>query len=441
MAGKQIESVMDKLVSLCKRRGFIFQSSEIYGGLNSCWDYGPLGVELKRNIKDFWWDWMTRRRDDIEGLDASILMSPRVWEASGHVSGFTDPLVDCKNCKQRFRADQIPNVKVCPACGKETLTEARQFNLMFKTFMGPVEEAASQIYLRPETAQGIYVNFLNVQTAMRRKVPFGIAQIGKAFRNEITPGNFIFRTREFEQMEMQFFIKPGTEEEWFEKWKADRMEYYKALGLNPEKLRFHPHGPGELAHYAKAAADIEFEFPFGWQELEGIHNRTDFDLKRHNEYSGKETLSYFDETTSERFVPYVIETSAGCDRTLLTLLAGGYDEEEDRVVLRLSPKIAPIKAGVFPLVKKEGMVEAAQDVYERLRKKHRVFYDVSGSIGRRYRRMDEAGTPLGITSDGQTLEDNTVTIRERDSMAQHRVKIDEVAAWVDRFIENGSSVA
>ncbi len=441
MAGKQIESVMDKLVSLCKRRGFIFQSSEIYGGLNSCWDYGPLGVELKRNIKDFWWDWMTRRRDDIEGLDASILMSPRVWEASGHVSGFTDPLVDCKNCKQRFRADQIPNVKVCPACGKETLTEARQFNLMFKTFMGPVEEAASQIYLRPETAQGIYVNFLNVQTAMRRKVPFGIAQIGKAFRNEITPGNFIFRTREFEQMEMQFFIKPGTEEEWFESWKADRMEYYKALGLNPEKLRFHPHGPGELAHYAKAAADIEFEFPFGWQELEGIHNRTDFDLKRHNEYSGKETLSYFDETTSERFVPYVIETSAGCDRTLLTLLAGGYDEEEDRVVLRLSPKIAPIKAGVFPLVKKEGMVEAAQDVYERLRKKHRVFYDVSGSIGRRYRRMDEAGTPLGITSDGQTLEDNTVTIRERDSMAQHRVKIDEVAAWVDRFIENGSSVA
>jgi glycyl-tRNA synthetase len=441
MAGKQIESVMDKLVSLCKRRGFIFQSSEIYGGLNSCWDYGPLGVELKRNIKDFWWDWMTRRRDDIEGLDASILMSPRVWEASGHVSGFTDPLVDCKNCKQRFRADQIPNAKVCPACGKETLTEARQFNLMFKTFMGPVEEAASQIYLRPETAQGIYVNFLNVQTAMRRKVPFGIAQIGKAFRNEITPGNFIFRTREFEQMEMQFFVKPGTEEEWFESWKADRMEYYKALGLNPDKLRFHPHGPGELAHYAKSAADIEFEFPFGWQELEGVHNRTDFDLKRHNECSGKETLSYFDETTSERFVPYVIETSAGCDRTLLTLLAGGYDEEEDRVVLRLSPKIAPIKAGVFPLVKKEGMVEAAQDVYERLRKKHRVFYDVSGSIGRRYRRMDEAGTPLGITTDGQTLEDSTVTIRERDSMAQHRVKIDEVAAWVDRFIENGSSVA
>ncbi len=439
MAGKQIESVMDKLVSLCKRRGFIFQSSEIYGGLNSCWDYGPLGVELKRNIKDFWWDWMTRRRDDIEGLDASILMSPRVWEASGHVSGFTDPLVDCKNCKQRFRADHLPaGSKVCPACGKETLTEARQFNLMFKTFMGPVEEAASQIYLRPETAQGIYVNFLNVQTAMRRKVPFGIAQIGKAFRNEITPGNFIFRTREFEQMEMQFFVKPGTEEEWFESWKADRMEYYKALGLDPAKLRFHPHGPGELAHYAKSAADIEFEFPFGWQELEGIHNRTDFDLKRHNEYSGKETLSYFDETTSERFVPYVIETSAGCDRTLLTCLAGGYDEEEDRVVLRLSPKIAPIKAGVFPLVKKEGMVEAAQDVYNRLRKQFRVFYDLSGSIGRRYRRMDEAGTPLGITADGQTMEDNTVTIRERDSMAQHRVKIDEVVAWVERFIQNGS---
>ncbi|OGG05417.1 MAG: glycine--tRNA ligase, partial [Candidatus Glassbacteria bacterium RIFCSPLOWO2_12_FULL_58_11] len=380
MVSNTAESVMEKLVSLCKRRGFIFQSSEIYGGLNSCWDYGPLGAELKRNIKDFWWSWMTRAREDVEGLDASILMHPRVWEASGHVEGFTDPLVDCKNCKQRFRADQIDS-KVCPACGKETLTEARKFNLMFRSHMGPVEDEASLVYLRPETAQGIYVNFLNVQTAMRRKVPFGIAQIGKAFRNEITPGNFIFRTREFEQMEMQFFVKPGTDEEWFESWKEDRMRYYVALGIRPDKLRFHQHGPNELAHYARAAFDIEYEFPFGWQELEGVHNRTDFDLKRHNEYSGKSSLSYFDESTGERFVPYVIETSAGCDRTLLTCLVDAYAEEAERVVLRLPPKLAPVKAGVFPLVKKDGMAEAAADIYEELRKTHKVFYDESGSIG------------------------------------------------------------
>jgi glycyl-tRNA synthetase len=433
MAVNEKESIMDKLVSLCKRRGYIFQSSEIYGGINSCWDYGPLGVELKRNIKEFWWRWMTLDRDDIEGLDASILMHPRVWEASGHVEGFTDPLVDCKNCKQRFRADQIQG-NTCPACGKETLTQPRQFNLMFKTHMGPVEDDASLVYLRPETAQGIYVNFFNVQTALRRKIPFGIAQIGKAFRNEITPGNFIFRTREFEQMEMQYFVKPGTDQEWFEKWKEDRMQYYLALSLKKEKLRFHQHGPGELAHYARAAFDVEYEFPFGWQELEGIHNRTDFDLSRHNDYSGKDSLSYFDEATGERFVPYVIEASAGCDRTLLTCLVDAYDEEEERVVLRLSPKIAPIKAGVFPLVKKEEMVKAARDVYERLRRKFKTFYDHNGSIGRRYRRQDEAGTPLGITTDGQTIEDYTVTIRERDSMNQHRVKIDEVAEWVSRYV-------
>ena len=433
MTAKQPEAVMDKLVSLCKRRGYIFQSSEIYGGLNSCYDYGPLGVELKRNVKNFWWEWMTLRRDDVEGVDASILMHPRVWEASGHVEGFTDPLVDCRNCKQRFRADQITG-STCPNCGKETLTEARQFNLMFKTHMGPVEDDASQVFLRPETAQGIFVNFLNVQTAMRRKIPFGIAQIGKAFRNEITPGNFIFRTREFEQMEMQYFVKPGTDEEWFERWREDRMDYYVRLGLRPEKLRWHQHGPKELAHYARAAYDIEYEFPFGWQELEGVHNRTNFDLSRHNEFSGKNGLSYFEESSGERFVPWVIETSAGCDRTVLTVLVDAYDEEEERVVLRLPPKLAPVKAGVFPLVKKDGMVEAAVDVYERLRKVHKSFYDDGGSIGRRYRRQDEAGTPLGITTDGQTAEDGTVTIRERDSMQQHRVKIEDVPGWVSRFV-------
>jgi len=410
MTAEPIESLMEKLVSLCKRRGYLFQSSEIYGGLGSCWDYGPLGVELKQNVKDFWWRWMTLERDDVEGLDASILMHSKVWEASGHVEGFTDPLVDCRNCKQRFRADEVEGAK-CPACGKEALTEARMFNLMLKTHMGPVEDDTALVYLRPETAQGIFVNFLNVQTAMRRKIPFGIAQIGKAFRNEITPGNFIFRTREFEQMEMQYFVQPGTDEEWFEKWKENRMNFYLALGLKKEKLRWHEHGSDELPHYARAAFDIEYEFPFGWQEIEGVHNRTDYDLARHNEYSGKSNLSYFDESTGERYVPYVIESSAGADRTMLTCLVDAYDEEEERVVLRLSPKLAPIKAGVFPLVKKEGMVAAAKETYEALRKKLKTFYDEGGSIGRRYRRQDEAGTPLGITTDGQTLEDNTVTIR------------------------------
>jgi len=438
MAGKPLESVMEKLVSLCKRRGYVFQSSEIYGGLGSCWDYGPLGVELKQNVKDFWWRWMTLERDDVEGLDASILMHPKVWQASGHVEGFTDPLVDCRNCKQRFRADMVQGAK-CPACGKEALTEARQFNLMFKTHMGPVEDDTALVYLRPETAQGIFVNFLNVQTAMRRKIPFGIAQIGKAFRNEITPGNFIFRTREFEQMEMQYFVKPGTDDEWFEKWKEDRMNFYLALGLKKEKLRWREHGPDELAHYARTAFDIEYEFPFGWQEIEGVHNRTDFDLVRHNEYSGKGNLSYFDESTGKRYVPYVIETSAGADRTVLTCLVDAYEEEEERVVLRLAPKLAPVKAGVFPLVKKEGMVAAAKEIYEALRRKHKSFYDEGGSIGRRYRRQDEAGTPLGITTDGQTLEDNTVTIRQRDSMDQVRVPVPEVVDWVSRYIEQSNS--
>ena len=426
------QNLMEKLVSLCKRRGFIFQSSEIYGGINSCYDYGPLGVELKRNIKEAWWNAMVTSRDDIEGLDAAILMHPRVWEASGHVEGFTDPLVDCKKCKRRFRADHIEGDR-CPVCGGE-LTEVRKFNLMFKTYMGPVEEEAAIVYLRPETAQGIYVNFLNVQMASRQKIPFGIAQIGKAFRNEITPGNFIFRTREFEQMEMQFFVKPGTDAEWFEYWKDQRLAWYDQIGIRRSKLRLHQHTPDELAHYASAAYDIEYEFPFGWQELEGIHNRTDFDLKRHMEYSGKD-MRYFDQEEGQKYIPYIIETSAGCDRTLLTVLVDAYEEEQlekdTRVVLHLSPRLAPIKAGIFPLVKRDGMPELAQKIKEQLQGKYRVFYDESGAIGRRYRRMDEAGTPFGITVDSQSLEDETVTIRERDSMQQTRVHISKIEEFME----------
>ncbi|MDP3774517.1 MAG: glycine--tRNA ligase [Gemmatimonadales bacterium] len=432
---------MEKLVSLCKRRGFVFQSSELYGGIGSVWDYGPLGVELKRNIKDRWWRSMVHARDDIEGLDAGILMHPRVWEASGHVSGFTDPLVDCKQCKQRFRSDD-PRIKgtpgqpdgQCPVCGtRGSLTAPRLFNLMFKTFMGPVEEEASVVYLRPETAQGIYVNYLNVLQGSRQKVPFGIAQIGKAFRNEITPGNFIFRTREFEQMEMQFFVRPGTDEEWFEFWRHERMKWHEALGVRQEKLRFHQHTAGELAHYAKAAYDIEYEFPFGWHEFEGIHNRTDFDLSRHQEYSGKK-LEYFDQERNERYLPYVVETSVGADRTALVVLLDAYHEEavegETRVVLRLHPAIAPIKAAVLPLVKKDGMPEIARRIYDELRTRFSVFYDDGGSIGRRYRRQDEAGTPFAITVDGQTKEDATVTVRHRDTLAQDRVAMDRLPNWV-----------
>jgi len=435
VAKNNSNNVMDKLVSLAKRRGFIFQSSEIYGGINSCYDYGPLGVEMKKNIKELWWKSMVYERDDIEGLDASILMHPKVWEASGHVEGFTDPMVDCKVCKSRFRADQIDLSKPCPVCGnKNTFTEARQFNLMFKTFMGPVEDSANIVYLRPETAQGIYVNFHNVREAARRKLPFGIAQIGKAFRNEITPGNFIFRMREFEQMEMQFFVRPGEDEKWFEYWKETRRQWYKRLGLNETKLRFHQHGKDELAHYAKAAFDIEYEFPFGWNEVEGIHNRTDFDLKRHMEYSGKD-LRYFDDQSKERFIPYVIETSVGCDRLLLTCLADAYTEEEERVVLKLAPAIAPIKAAVFPLVKRDGMPEIAKKIINDLRGDFRVFYDESGSVGRRYRRMDEAGTPFCFTVDSQTLEDNTVTVRYRDSMEQERLAMDEIKPFLQEKIK------
>ncbi len=403
---------MEKLVSLAKRRGFVFQSSEIYGGLGSVWDYGPLGVELKKNVKERWWRSMVHEREDIEGLDAAILMHPKVWEASGHVAGFTDPLVDCKHCKNRFRADD-PRIKgtpgqpdaQCPVCGSRgTLTPPRMFNLMFKTFMGPVEEAAAVVYLRPETAQGIYVNYLNVLQSSRQKIPFGIAQLGKAFRNEITPGNFTFRTREFEQMEMQFFVKPGSDGEWFEFWRHERMN------------------------------DIQYEFPFGWNEFEGIHNRTDFDLSRHQQFSGKK-LEYLDPGTNERFIPYVVETSAGADRTTLALLCDAYREQEvageKRVVLQLHPALAPLKAAIFPLVNKDGMPELARRIFDDLRGRFNVFYDDSGSIGRRYRRQDEAGTPFGITIDGQSVaQDGTVTVRDRDTLQQERVAGERLAAYL-----------
>ena len=426
----QADKTMDKIVSLAKRRGFIFQSSEIYGGINSCYDYGPLGIELKKNIKELWWKTMVYERDDIEGIDASILMHPKVWEASGHVAGFSDPLVDCKICKSRFRADKIDTDKPCPVCGnKDSFTEIRQFNLMFKTFMGPVEDSSNIVFLRPETAQGIYVNFHNVREASRKKLPFGIAQIGKAFRNEITPGNFTFRTREFEQMEMQFFVQPDEDQKWFEYWKETRMKWFNRLGLRSEKLRFHEHGKDELAHYAKSAFDIEYEFPFGWQEVEGIHNRTDFDLGRHTEYSGKD-LRYFNDQTKERFLPYIIETSIGCDRVLLTTIVDAYCEEEERVVLKFAPAIAPIKVAIFPLVKRDGMDEIAKKITDDLRGDYRIFYDESGSIGRRYRRQDEAGTPFCITVDSDTLQDKTVTVRNRDTMEQKRIPITNIRTFL-----------
>ena len=437
---------MEKLVSLAKRRGFVFQSSEIYGGLGSVWDYGPLGVELKRNLIERWWRSVVQEREDIEGMESAILMHPKVWEASGHVASFTDPLVDCRQCKKRFRADD-ERIKgkpgeesaQCPVCGsKGTLTDPRMFNLMFKTFMGPVEDTAAQVFLRPETAQGSYVNFLNVMQASRQKIPFGIAQVGKAFRNEITPGNFIFRTREFEQMEMQYFVKPGEDEEWFEYWHEERMRWHYDLGIDPDKLRYHPHGPDELAHYAKRAEDIQYHFPFGWQEYEGIHNRTDFDLSRHQEYSGKK-LQYVDPATKEHFTPYVVETALGVGRLFLVVMADAYREEEvegaTRIVLGLHPSIAPVKVGIFPLVKKDGMPELARNIYKELQKLFAVFYDDGGSIGRRYRRQDEAGTPFGVTVDGQSMTDSTVTIRDRDTLKQDRVSVDQLATYLTERLQ------
>jgi glycyl-tRNA synthetase len=430
-------TTMDKLVSLCKRRGFIFQSSEIYGGLTGAWDYGPLGVQLKNNIRDFWWKEMTQMHDNIVGLDASILMHPKVWEASGHVSNFTDPMVDCKQCKSRFRADQIDLEAACPNCGtKGSFTEPRNFNLMFSTHIGAVHDASSVIYLRPETAQGIYADFKNVVQSSRVKIPFGIAQVGKSFRNEITTKNFIFRSCEFEQMEMQYFCKPGSDEHWFSFWRDQRMAFYHKMGIKPESLRWHRHGEDELAFYAKDAYDIQFDFPMGWQELEGVHNRTDYDLTQHQKFSGKD-LTYLEQETKERYVPYVVETSAGLTRNVLMVLSDAYEEQEleggdVRTVLHFHPSIAPVTVAVLPLVKKDGIDEFATRLEHGLREDFATFYDQSGAIGRRYRRMDEIGTPYCVTVDYQTLDDDTVTLRFRDSMEQVRVSISDLVATIKK---------
>ena len=442
------ESSLDKIISLCKRRGFIFQSSEIYGGFGAVYDYGPLGVELKNNISQTWWKFMTHNHENILGLDSGILMHPKIWEASGHVDAFNDPLVDCKHCKARYRADELVkgdfvntkwNEIQCPKCGTTgNLTDPRQFNLMFKTNIGPIESDSDIAYLRPETAQGIYVNYLLVQGTMRQKVPFGIAQIGKAFRNEIIARNFIFRTREFEQMEMQYFVQPGTDDDAMVEWKDKRYNFYiNELGINKEKLRFHQHGKDELAHYAKEAWDIEYEFPFGWSEVEGIHNRTDFDLQRHQEFSGK-NMQYSDQLLNEKYFPYIIETSAGLNRMLLTILCDAYwdDSENNRVVMKLHPKIAPIKAVVCPLVKKDGLPEIGHKIIDELINDFKVVYDQQGSIGKRYYRQDEAGTPFCITVDHESKENNTVTLRNRDDQNQDRVPINDLKLIIQNRMDN-----
>lgn len=430
---------IENIVSLSKRRGFIFQSSEIYGGLGSTWDYGPLGVEMKRKIKNHWWHEMVTSRDNIVGMDAAILMHPNVWEASGHVSNFHDPMVDCKNCNARYRADHVNLDKPCTRCGIKDWTEPRQFNLMFKTSIGPVVGSGEIAYLRPETAQGIFVNYANVQTTSRQKLPFGIAQLGKAFRNEITTGNFLFRTREFEQMEMEFFVHPDDTGKWLEYWSNERLNWFKSLGVSEDKLRLRPHGDDELAHYSSACYDIEYEFPFGWSELEGIADRGTFDLDQHNEHSGKKQ-QYFDPQTNSRYVPAVVEASAGVDRAFLTCLVDAYTEEEvrgeKRTVLKLSPKIAPITCAVFPLVKKDGQPEKAQKIVKDIRKEFSAFFDMGGSIGKRYRRQDEAGTPFGITVDHDTMEDDTVTLRNRDTMEQIRIPAESVVRALRDKIES-----
>jgi len=435
---------MDKIVSLCRRRGFVFPSSEIYGGLGSAYDYGHYGVLTKNNIKARWWEAMIQEREDIVALDSAIILNPRVWEASGHVTGFTDPLVDCRTCKLRFRADHLEQ----SACGRKPskrpgetpdcdLTDARQFNLMFKTQVGALEDSGSAAYLRPETAQGIFINFKNVLQIARRRPPFGIAQIGKSFRNEITPGNFLFRTREFEQMEMEFFVPPLEADEWFAYWIEQRRAWYVRYGLRESHLRVRPHEADELAHYARAASDIEYLFPIGWSELEGIANRGTFDLTQHTDNSGTK-LEYVGEG-GERYTPHVIEPAGGPDRTFLALLVDAYDEEvvaeRDRTVLRLHPAIAPVKAAILPLIPRNGdMVEKALRLDEDLRRRFMVEYDDSGQIGRRYRRQDEIGTPFAFTVDDETLEDDTVTVRDRDSLAQERLPIGGVAAWLEEAL-------
>ena len=468
MSTEQSHLTMENLASLCKRRGFIFQSSEIYGGLNGFWDYGPLGCELKRNVREAWWRDMVLHREDVVGLDCSIIMHPRIWEASGHVGGFTDPMIDCRGCKKRFRADQlfeelglkpnesakveekfkIPEGTKCPACGSKEFTEPRAFNLMFKTFVGPLQDESSVAYLRPETAQGIFAQFGNVIATARQKVPFGIAQIGKAFRNEINPRNYTFRSREFEQMELEFFIKPGTDQEWHNYWVAERIKWYETIGLPKESITQYVYGKGELAHYASACVDIMYAFPFGVQELEGIAARGNFDLSRHQEFSGK-SMEYFNQETNEKFIPHVVEPSAGVDRICLALLCNAYREEwipkegpaipaepgkqppegfEARTVMRFAPRVAPIKVAIFPLLKnKPELVDKSREIFLNLRQHWACFYDQTGAIGRRYRRQDEIGTPFCVTIDFDTLKDNTVTLRERDSMQQIRIPVDQLS--------------
>jgi glycyl-tRNA synthetase len=424
---------LDTIVNLCKRRGIVFPSSEIYGGLRSAWDWGALGVELKRNVKEEWWRAMVHLRDDVVGLESSILMAPKVWEASGHVATFTDPLVECTECHHRFRADHIDLTRACQNCGRgPAWTEPRNFNLMFKTHMGPVEDSANVVYLRPETAQGMFVDFPTVQTTTRKKIPFGIAQQGKSFRNEITPHNFVFRTREFEQMEMEFFVKPGTDEEWHDYWVAERMGWYASLGMRSEKLRLREHEADELSHYAKRTFDIEYDFPgMGWSEVEGIANRTDYDLKAHSRHSGEE-LSYWDPDTEERYVPYVIEPSVGVERPTLAFVIDAYREEEaptasgkveKRTVLALDKRLAPYKVAVLPLSKHADLSPVAEALARDVRPHFVTDIDVSGSIGKRYRRQDEVGTPYCVTVDFDTLSDNQVTVRDRDSMEQERIPI------------------
>jgi glycyl-tRNA synthetase len=433
---------MDKIVSLCKRRGFIFPSSEIYGGLGSSYDYGHYGVLLKNNVKAQWWKALLQERDDVVALDSAIIQHPMTWVASGHLAGFTDPLVDCRTCKLRFREDHIGQ----SACGRKPskhpgetpdcdLTEARDFNLMFETTVGPVKEQGSTVYLRPETAQGIFLNFKNYLQFSRKKPPFGIAQIGKSFRNEITTGNFIFRTREFEQMEMEFFVPPDQAQQWFEHWLEQRVDWYTGLGIRPDHLRLRPHDAEELSHYSSGTSDVEYLFPIGWSELEGIANRGNFDLTQHAEHSGQK-LEYVDTATGERYVPHVIEPAAGADRALLAFLADAYDEDEiegeKRTVLRLHPQLAPVKVAVLPLVRKDGQPELAGEIYRDLRERVQAEYDEGGAIGRRYRRQDEIGTPWAVTIDHQSLEDRTVTLRDRDSLSQDRIAIAELPAEIDR---------
>lgn len=437
------EDLMERIVSLCRRRGFIYPGSEIYGGLANCWDYGPLGSQLKKNVKDLWWRTVVQERDDMVGLDAAILMHPRTWEASGHVGNFSDPLVDCKKCKQRFRADQMEEAAKCPEGGQHEFTEVRQFNLMFQTQMGVVQDETSSVYLRPETAQGIFVNFKNVQTSSRKKLPFGIAQIGKSFRNEITPRRFTFRTREFEQMEIEYFVRPEEADASFKEWVDQRHKWYLEYGIKAGNLRLRAHGADELAHYAKGCFDIEYMFPWGWSELEGIANRTDFDLSQHMKFSGKD-LKYFDEETKEHVTPWVIEPSGGVDRAVLAFLVDSYDEDETvtakgekdtRVVLRLHPQLAPVQVAVLPLQKnKPELVELSQKLYKSLRLHFLADWDGTGQIGKRYRRYDEVGCPFCVTVDFDSLEDKAVTVRDRDSMSQERIPLDQIFDYLRKKV-------